>query len=332
MGYGRQVHFPVYQRLQETTVTAVSDTGSGKARALANELPYPIAAYSDGLELIASKEVDLVSIATPPEFHFDLIGASLKAHKNVICEKPFTTSLEQVEMLAGLLQNSKARLCVGYEFPYDAAFIEMRKQTKSGAIGEVQRIKVEWLTSSTGNAAPKSAWKASGKPGTGLLYDWCCHIFDYSTQIIGSSIEWIFCKRHSEYELDILCQFVNDTVGHFVVANNYHTDLGHKITLLGTKGRLSLAHLPPYRGVDKSLELHPVTFNRQIELPVLHSYEKEYPDNRMAAFEELVGQFVVSPKDQQPTSYPDVNRALAVWKILNAAEQSFKDGCLTPIT
>jgi len=322
MGYGRQVHIPVYQRLKETTVTAISDFGSGKAHEVAAAQTYPVTVYSDGFQLIASEDVDLISIATPPEFHFDLICASLEAQKNVICEKPFTVSLEQAERLAKIHQNNSAKLCVGYEFPYDAAFIEIKDQVKKGAIGEVQRFKVEWLTSSATKAATEKSWKTSGEVGTGLLYDWCCHIFDYSTQILTSPIKWIMCKRHSKHEIDILCQFENATVGHFVVANNYHTDLGHKLTLLGTEGSLSLAHVPPYGWADKTLEWTTVSNRKHVELPVLHSFEKEYPDNRMAAFETLVDQFI---NPVSASTYPGIDRALSVWKVLTAAEKSIEE-------
>src|SRR5687768_8291438 len=44
--------------------------------------------FADGLALIASGSVDIVSICTPPVFHRELAIAALEAGVAVLCEKP----------------------------------------------------------------------------------------------------------------------------------------------------------------------------------------------------------------------------------------------------
>ncbi|MET4719216.1 putative dehydrogenase [Bradyrhizobium japonicum] len=45
--------------------------------------------YRSFAELIADRDLDVIDICTPPNLHADMIVASMRAGKHVICEKPF---------------------------------------------------------------------------------------------------------------------------------------------------------------------------------------------------------------------------------------------------
>ena len=56
--------------------------------------------YTDWHDLMADESVDTVYVATPNSLHFEITEAALLANKDVICEKPLTSSYEQAEKLA----------------------------------------------------------------------------------------------------------------------------------------------------------------------------------------------------------------------------------------
>lgn len=58
--------------------------------------------YTDWHDLLADEHVDTVYVATPNFLHYDITEAALLAHKDVICEKPLTSSYKQAEKLAQL--------------------------------------------------------------------------------------------------------------------------------------------------------------------------------------------------------------------------------------
>src|ERR1700754_4492607 len=45
--------------------------------------------YRSFAELITDRDLDVVDICTPPNLHAEMIVASMRAGKHVICEKPF---------------------------------------------------------------------------------------------------------------------------------------------------------------------------------------------------------------------------------------------------
>ena len=54
-------------------------------------------AYASLEELLADGEVDLVTVATPNNFHRELVVACLRAGKNVVCEKPAAMNAAELE-------------------------------------------------------------------------------------------------------------------------------------------------------------------------------------------------------------------------------------------
>ena len=57
-------------------------------------------AYADYRDLLADPEVDLVTIATPNNFHKPLAIQAMRAGKNVISEKPVTLNAAKLEDLS----------------------------------------------------------------------------------------------------------------------------------------------------------------------------------------------------------------------------------------
>ena len=54
-------------------------------------------AYGSYEELFRDPMVDIVYIATPNHLHYSLTMEALENGKNVLCEKPFASNLEQVK-------------------------------------------------------------------------------------------------------------------------------------------------------------------------------------------------------------------------------------------
>jgi predicted dehydrogenase len=50
-------------------------------------------------DVLKVKEIDIIDICLPPHLHFSACKKSLKAGKHVICEKPLTSSLKEIDEL-----------------------------------------------------------------------------------------------------------------------------------------------------------------------------------------------------------------------------------------
>ena len=88
-GYIGGVHAAILARDERVTITAIHDTASEPAHALAATCGAGVA--ESPKEVIAS--CDAVYITTPNTKHTELAIAATQAGKHVFCEKPMATNL-----------------------------------------------------------------------------------------------------------------------------------------------------------------------------------------------------------------------------------------------
>ncbi len=82
-------------------LAAVYSRSREKGEALAKEYGAS-KVYTDMDEFLQDKEVNFIYIATPNLLHYEQTKRALLAGKNVICEKPFCTKMQQAEELVAL--------------------------------------------------------------------------------------------------------------------------------------------------------------------------------------------------------------------------------------
>jgi myo-inositol 2-dehydrogenase/D-chiro-inositol 1-dehydrogenase len=117
-------------------VVAVADVELERAAALAREVGVR-GVHGDGLELIASPDVDAVVVASSPETHEDLVRACLEVGKRVLCEKPLATSAESRRRLDAAEAATGTRLVdVGFMRRYDAGYLDLKRRLDDGEIGD----------------------------------------------------------------------------------------------------------------------------------------------------------------------------------------------------
>lgn len=88
-------------------------------------------------DLLESKEIDAIAIATPVNSHFELGMAALKAGKHVWLEKPMTETSEQARKLVDEAEKRKLVLIVDHTFIYTGAVRRIGDMIKSGELGQI---------------------------------------------------------------------------------------------------------------------------------------------------------------------------------------------------
>ena len=91
-------HIKAYRLLPNVQVHSVCDLVEEKARAMAEQFQIPHFTNSSE-QVFASPEIDAVSICTDHFSHCQLAIAALKAGKHVICEKPLSSSKENMDAM-----------------------------------------------------------------------------------------------------------------------------------------------------------------------------------------------------------------------------------------
>jgi predicted dehydrogenase len=118
----------------DCTVRMVADGRPERLNLLAKTFPS-IQGVKDAEDIIASKEVDAIVIATPVHTHFELAKRSLLQGKHVLIEKPMTSSVREADELIELATKKGLTLMADHTFLYTGAVQKMKEIIQTEVIG-----------------------------------------------------------------------------------------------------------------------------------------------------------------------------------------------------
>ncbi len=141
------------------------------------------------------KRIDFVSIVTPNFVHFEPAMLALEKGFNVVIEKPITFSLEQAKDLKKKLEQTGLTLLLCHTYTGYPMIKQAKHFLKSGAIGKVRKIFVEypqgWLSTfleKTGQT--QASWRTDPKKSgaAGSMGDIGTHAFNLAEYVTGLSV------------------------------------------------------------------------------------------------------------------------------------------------
>ena len=89
---------------------------------------YPnINVVNDFNIILNDKDIDGIVIATPVDSHYDLAKKALERNKNVLVEKPLTSSFEEAKELIDLANVKGKLLMVDHTYLYTGAVIKLKE-------------------------------------------------------------------------------------------------------------------------------------------------------------------------------------------------------------
>ena len=115
-------------------------------------------------KLPAGERMDFVSIVTPNNVHFPVAKAALEAGFHVLSDKPMTFDLAEAKELAALVERTGLQFGLTHNYTGYPMVKEARHMVRSGAIGAVRKVVVEypqgWLASLIESEGQKQAsWR-----------------------------------------------------------------------------------------------------------------------------------------------------------------------------
>ncbi|MCU0326137.1 MAG: Gfo/Idh/MocA family oxidoreductase [Spirosomaceae bacterium] len=134
-------------------------------------------------DVLNDPEIELVSIASPSETHYELAKKVLLANKHVLVEKPFTATAAEAEELIELAKKQGKIISVFQNRRFDADFRTIQKILDNNLLGEILNVEIRydrWKPILN----PKK-WKEVVAPANGILYDLGAHIIDQTLVLFG---------------------------------------------------------------------------------------------------------------------------------------------------
>jgi predicted dehydrogenase len=135
--WAARAHIPALRALSETfEIVGVANTNRTSAEAAAAEIGLP-RAFADVAELIATPEVDIVTVAVKVPPHFEIVKAAIGAGKHVYCEWPLGNGLAEAEEMAALARTKGVLGVVGTQAPLAPEIAYLGHLIADGFVGDV---------------------------------------------------------------------------------------------------------------------------------------------------------------------------------------------------
>ncbi|WP_439557574.1 Gfo/Idh/MocA family protein [Dyadobacter sp.] len=230
--------------------------------------------YNDFEEMIAKEKqlpegerMDFVAIVTPNHVHYSPTKLALENGFHVVCDKPITLNTEEAEEIVALVEKTGLIFCLTHNYTGYPMVKEAREMIRSGAIGEIRKVIVEYpqgwlatLVEVTGNK--QAAWRTDPKRSgaAGGLGDIGTHAENLAEYITGLKITQVCADltifvegRLLDDDANILLRFNNGAKGilqNSQIANGEENDLN--IRVYGETGGLQWKQLDPNTLIHKT--------------------------------------------------------------------------------
>ncbi|MGO2023406.1 MAG: Gfo/Idh/MocA family protein [Brachybacterium tyrofermentans] len=142
--------------------------------------------YADVGELLASEDLDLVSVTTPPSAHRPVAVQALEAGVHVIVEKPMAPSLEDCDAMLEAQRRSGKLLSAIAQNRFRTEMMRLKAVLDSGKIGPVAhtRIASEWWR---GTSYYDLWWRGTwASEGGGCTLNHAIHHIDLALWLLGT--------------------------------------------------------------------------------------------------------------------------------------------------
>ncbi len=163
----RNIHLPAYRKLP-----ALRIVGGADPDATESDFGFPV--FESIEELLTRTEPNILTIATPTDFHFELTKTALDAGCHVFCEKPFVSSLEEADAIIALSKRVGRRVVVNNQFRFmnvHAAAKDMIARPEFGELLFVAMRQTFFMTEET-----EAGWR--GRDPRRTCKEFGTHVFD----------------------------------------------------------------------------------------------------------------------------------------------------------
>ena len=151
-------HIPEYADNPDVELRGFYDLNYERAHGLTEK--FGGEAYATVDKLIASPDIDAVSICAANFAHADLTIKALQAGKHVLCEKPMAVTLEECEAMVAEAKKAGKFLMIGHNQRLAKAHVWAKKLIKDGLIGRIITFRTTF-----GHGGPETWSITPGKTG-----------------------------------------------------------------------------------------------------------------------------------------------------------------------
>ncbi len=315
--------------------------------------------YSSYQEMAAAEAeradgIDVVSIVTPNNLHYDIARAFLEQGIHVVCDKPVTVTAAEAIELKRIAAERKLLFCVTYTYSGYAILSQAKAMIADGRIGKIRVVQAEfpegWLARSVENQGDKQAsWRndPSQSGASNCTADLGSHVEHLVSFVTGLQIHSLCALMDTFVEgrrLDdnaaVMLRYRNGASGMYwvsYVAPGH--DNGLRLRVYGSEGSLQWVQEDPdhlvYAPVDGAKQI--LSRGRFADYPEgVHAARipAGHPEGFYVAFANIYREFLVDLKalkngtayEELAGSYPTIDDGIRGLQFVEACISSSADG------
>ena len=151
-----------------------------------------LAAYENLEALLNDPTIDLVTIATPNNFHKELSIACMRHGKNVVCEKPVTMNAAELEEVMAVQRETGRLFSVHQNRRWDEDYLMVKKVFDERMLGRPYMIE----SRVQGSRQVMHAWRGYKVNGGGMVLDWGVHLLDQVMMLVPHPVISVYANLY----------------------------------------------------------------------------------------------------------------------------------------
>jgi D-apiose dehydrogenase len=176
---GLGIHLPAARGCVAVTLVGACDPNEARRSRAASAFGVPV--FADVDAMFAATSPELVIVATPPDSHAELCLRAFAAGADVLCEKPFTPTLDEADRVLATAAAAGRRIALNHEFremPIFRALLDEARRPGSGPLAFVQIWQLMHVVPGS-----ELGWRGQLRQRT--LFEAGAHLVDFAIALFG---------------------------------------------------------------------------------------------------------------------------------------------------
>ena len=186
-----QALIPSIRASERSELAAVASRDPGHAQDYARKWDIP-RAHGSYQALLDDPDVDVIYNALPNALHCEWTVKAADAGKHVLCEKPLTLSVEEVDRIIEAAERNGVVVLEAFMYRYHPQTFKVQELIREGAIGDLRVVHASfsWTLESPEGGAPHMLLDPA--LGGGSLWDVGCYPVSFAQALVGADPVEVF--------------------------------------------------------------------------------------------------------------------------------------------
>lgn len=238
-GMGKHHHKHINEEIKDITVKGAYDINEAKQDIIREN---GLHVYESAKALMDDKEVDIILVSTPNNFHKYYSIMALKAGKNVVCEKPVMMNSDELKEVMEVAKQCGKVFTIHQNRRWDRDYLLVKRALENDSIGKPFYIesRVEGARGIPGD------WRCTKVAGGGMMLDWGVHLIDqilmlYPNNKVVEIYAQLFNLKYDEVDDNLkICAKFDNGVCALIEVGTYHFITLPRWHVCGDKGTLCI--------------------------------------------------------------------------------------------